>query len=493
MKVAMTGPSLRVILAASAAVFAVGCGTPLADNLGFGKKNKSDDTPGTPVAVAPIVATPGNNTAGNQVPVTRAAPAPTPEAKLVPVAPAPAALQVVISNKAETTLATTPAALTLTFDVSGRGTSDALSNYTFQCKLNGDTAFKDCTGATYFTFLGMTNKTQYNLTVQATNKATSAVIGSDSVSFTAAGLAEAPATGEGNGNGAGNGGGNGPGTGGDGKKPVDQPVVVPMIPLNFLIGSRLMYTVPTDSHVTEYVSTLNYKASLVAYQIAAQDDLAYIGNSSCNRNADRSIKSSDSAKNVYNYCQTTILSDGQYTGLPYYAPNHIETNTNADLVLAGKETHVDVNVYDYHQGFFRNRSQFWNLCQHRTVVVTPTIPVMRNFFGWPTVMSQIAVCRTNLAPAFSLGQVADGSFNQNEYFVASFIAHVDETNNLIASVPCHIGGYDECEKKVFLASSSYSALVEVTVVGKVGTSGKNENDFAREQMAASLTNFSILH
>ena len=491
MKVAMNGPSLRVILAASAAVFAVGCGTPLADNLGFGKK-KSDESTGTPVAVAPIVATPGNNTAGNQAPVTRAAPAPTPSPTVVPVAPPAAALQVVISNKADAAHATTPAALTLTFDVAGRGASDALSNYTFQCKLNGDTAFKDCTGATYFTFLGMTNKTQYNLTVQATNKATSAVIGSDSVSFTAAGLAEGPASGDVAGNGPGT-TGNGSGATGDGKKPVDQPVVVPMIPLNFLIGSRLMYTVPTDSHVTEYVSTLNYKASLVAYQIAAQDDLAYIGNSSCNHNADRSIKSSDSAKNVYNYCQTTILNDGHYTGLPYYAVNHIETDTNADLVLAGKETHVDVNVYDYHQGFLRGRSQFWNLCQHKTVVVTPTIPVMRDFFGWPTVMSQIAVCRTNLAPAFSLGQVADGSFNQNEYFVASFIAQVDETSQLITSVPCHIGGYDDCEKQVFIASPNYKALVEVTVVGKVGTSGKNENDFAKEQMAASLTNFSILH
>ena len=486
MKVAMTGPSLRVILAASAAVFAVGCGTPLADNLGFGKKNKSDDTTGSPVAVVPVVTTPVSSAPGNQIPVTRPAPAPSgaPAPTVIPVAPAATALQVVISNKAETSQATTPAALTLTFDVAGRGASDALSNYTFACKLNGDTAFKDCTGATYFTFLGMTNKTQYTLTVQATNKVTSAVIGSDSVSFTAVGLAEAPATGDGS--------GNGQGTSGDGKKP-DQPVVAPMIPLNFLIGSRLLYTVPTDSHVTEYVSTLNYKASLVAYRIAAQDDLAYIGNSSCNRNADRSIKSSDSAKNVYDYCQTTILNDGQYSGLPYYAPNHIETDTNADLVLAGKETHVDVNVYDYHQGFLRGRSQFWNLCQHKTVVVTPIIPVMRDFFGWPTVMSQIAVCRTNLAPAFSLGQVADGSFNQNEYFVASFVAQVDETNNLITSVPCHLGGYDDCEKLQFVASSSYKALVEVTVVGKVGTSGRNENDFAKEQMAASLTNFSVLH
>ena len=470
MKATMTGPSLRIIFAASAAVFAVGCG----------KKSGSTAPTAIPVAVAPVQTAP----TASQGPATKAAPAPvavTPEAN---AASQQTNLQVVISNKANAGATVTAAALTLNFDVTGRASSDPLTAYSFQCKLDGDSAFKDCTGATYFTFLGMTSKSQHTLTVQATVKATGTVVGSDSVSFTAAGqtaVTEAPAP-------------SAPPAPATGGAPGSGPVVVaPVIPLNFLVGSRLLFTVPTDSHVTEYVSTLNYKSSLVAYRIAAQDDQAYIGNLACIRDHDRSIKSSDSAKNVYNYCQTTFLNDGHYDGMPYYAPNHIEIGSNADAVLAGKETHVDINVYDFHQGFLKSRSQFWNLCQNKPIMVTPTIPVMKDFFGWPSIESQIAVCRTNLAPAYTLGQVADGTYNQNEFFVASFVAQIDESTNTIINRPCHIGGYDVCESEVFLGTGGYRALVEVTVVGKVGTSGKNENDFAKEQMGLSLNSFSILH
>jgi len=481
MKVTMTGPSLRIILATSAAVFAVGCG----------KKNKSPAPTAVPVAVAPVQQAP----AAPQGPTTRAAPAPVAVNPGVGVAPQQAKLQVIISNKADAEVAVTPSALTLTFDIAGRTSSDPLSAYSFQCKLDSDSAFKDCTGATYFTFLGMTNSSQYTLTVQATVKATGMVIGSDSVSFTAAGLpapTDIPAT-------SGTPAPSAPPVLATGGAPSAGPVVVapvvvaPVIPLSFLMGSRLLFTVPTDSHVTEYVSTLNYKSSLVAYRIAAQDDQAYIGNSSCIRDHDRNVKSSDSAKNVYNYCQTTFLNDGIYDGMPFYSPNHIEIGSNADVVLAGKETHVSINVYDFHQGFLKSRSQFWNLCQNKPIMVTPRIPVMKNFFGWATIESQIAVCRANLAPAYTLGQIADGTFNQNEFFVASFIAEIDETTNAIISRPCHVGGYEACESQVFLGTGGYRALVEVTVVGKVGTSGKNENDFAREQMALSLNSFSILH